>query len=973
MTRATIYTRTDKGEQTAASASRELANDLRKVLDAIDGNSSVDALQSKLNFRDGGWLDRALAALVAKELIREAEHSEGALDFTSFMPADDSQRKAEEKARQEAADRAKREAEAKARHEAEEKAKREAEAKARHEAEERARREAEAKARHEAEERAKREAEAKARHEVEEKAKREAEAKARREAEEKAKREAEAKARREAEEKAKREAEAKARHEAEEKAKREAEAKARHEAEEKAKREAEANARHEAEEKAKREAAERQRKLAEEQELKEAAERVRRKAAEAAREEAEKQAKLAEEQELKLAAERVRSKAAEHARLEAEEQSRKAAEEEARRKAVEEEARRKAVEAARHEAEEQARRLAEEQERRRAAERAREEAEQQARKLAEDLARRDAEEKARREAEIQSRRDAEDKIRREAEEKLRREVEEKLRREADEKARQEAADAARREAEEKLRREADEKARQEAEEKLRREADEKARQEAEEKARREADEKARQEAAEAARREADEKAQREAEEKARQEAEEAARRPAAELPRQDETEAQERMAAEEKAWREAEEKFRREEQEAAAKRGRRAAAKEVTAASSAKPSQRAKQLALGITALLVIGLIAIHLVSFDGQIPQFEQALSGQFQQPVKIKALRLSLVPQRHVRLEGVSIGSEGQIKILQVKAIGALGNVFSDKKAFSSVELDSPVLTEEGLGWLLFGKPSAGAMGFGPVSVQNATLQSKNVSLPAFDANLKPDGQGAWQTIAIESADKNLNLELTPKGQSVQIEFKARTFKMPFGSSLVLDELAASATASKTELAVTEFKAFAYGGVLSGNARLKWGAQWSLGGELNAKQVDTAALFPALVDGGRLVGKAAYAMQAADAGKLFATNRMEGDFHVERGNLLGVDLGRMIQSGGTSGTTRFAEVSGVFVRDHGATQLRQVRLSEGPLTANGTVEVDADDNVRGRFAIELRMASELRRANVALGGTLKKIEWRR
>jgi uncharacterized protein involved in outer membrane biogenesis len=303
----------------------------------------------------------------------------------------------------------------------------------------------------------------------------------------------------------------------------------------------------------------------------------------------------------------------------------------------------------------------------------------------------------------------------------------------------------------------------------------------------------------------------------------------------------------------------------------------------------------------------------------------------------------------------------------------VFSDKKAFSSVELDSPVLTEEGLGWLLFGKPSAGAMGFGPVSVQNATLQSKNVSLPAFDANLKPDGQGAWQTIAIESADKNLNLELTPKGQSVQIEFKARTFKMPFGSSLVLDELAASATASKTELAVTEFKAFAYGGVLSGNARLKWGAQWSLGGELNAKQVDTAALFPALVDGGRLVGKAAYAMQAADAAKLFATNRMEGDFHVERGNLLGVDLGRMIQSGGTSGTTRFAEVSGVFVRDRGATQLRQVRLSEGPLTANGTVEVDADDNVRGRFAIELRMASELRRANVALGGTLKKIEWRR
>ncbi|MFA4968906.1 MAG: hypothetical protein WC540_04690 [Sulfuritalea sp.] len=971
MTRATIYTRTDKGEQTAASASRELANDLRKVLDAIDGTSSIDALQSKLNFRDAAWLDRAVAALVAKDLIREAESSEGALDFTSFMPADDSQRKAEEKARHEAAEKLKHEAEAKARHEAAEKAKREAEAKAKHEAEQKARHEAEAKAkqeaeqkaRHEAAEKAKREAEAKARHEAEAKAKQEAEQKARHEAAEKAKREAEAKARQEAEqkarheaaEKAKREAEAKARQEAEAKVKQEAEQKARHEAEEKAKHEAEAKAKHEAEErarreaeeKARREAEEQKRKLAEEQELKEAAERVRRKAAEAAREEAEKQAKLAEEQELKQATERVRSKAAEHARHEAEEQAKKLAEEQAR-KAAEEQERRKAAEAARQEAEEQAKKLAEEQERRKAAERAREEAEQQARKLAEDLARRDAEEKARHEAEERARHEAEDRARRDAEEKVRREAEEKARREAEEKARQDAEEKARREGEEKVRREAEVKARQEAEEATRREADAQARREAEERSQREAEE----------------RSQREAEEKARQEA--------AERPRQEEADAQERLAAEEKAWREAEEKFRREEQEAAAKRGKRAAAKEASAG-SAKPSNRAKQLAMGITALLVIGVVAIHLVSFDGQIPQFEKSLAAQFQQPVKIKAVRLSLVPQRHVRLEDVSIGSEGQIKVLQVKATGALGNLFSDKKSFSSVELDSPVVTEEGLGWLLFGKPSAGGIVFGPVSVVNATLQSKNVSLPAFDGKLQPDAEGAWQTIAIESTDKNLNLELTPKGQSVQIDFKARTFKMPFGSSLVLDELAFSATANRAELAVTEFKAFAYGGVLSGNARLKWGAQWSLAGELNAKQVDTSRLFPALVDGSRLVGKAVYAMQAAESAKLFATNRMEGDFHVERGNLLGVDLGRMVGGGAPSGTTRFSEISGIFVHDRGATQLRQVRLSEGALSAGGTAEVDADDNIRGRFAIELRMASEMRRANVVLAGTLKKIEWRR
>ncbi|MCX7154911.1 MAG: hypothetical protein NTW45_00515 [Rhodocyclales bacterium] len=934
MTRATIYTRTDKGEQTAASASRELANDLRKLLDVIDGTSSVDALHSKLNFRDAAWLDRALAALVAKDLIREAESSEGALDFTAPPPTDDSKRKAEEKARREAEEKAKHEADQKARHEAAEKAKHEADQKARREAEERAKHEADQKARHEVAEKAKHEADQKARHEAAEKAKHEAEQKARHEAAEKAKHEAEQKARHEVAEKAKHEADQKARHEVAEKAKHEAEQKARHEAAEKAKHEAEQKAQHEAEEKAKREA--------EEQELKLAAERVRLKAAESARQDAEEQARKAEEQELKLATERVRSKAAEHARKDAEEHAQKLAEEQALRETAER---------ARLEAEAQARKLAEEHTLREAAERARREAEEKAQRMAEELARRDAEDKTRRDAEEKMRREAEEKARREAEEKVRRDAEEKARREVEEKekTRREAEDKTRRDAEEKMRREAEEKARREAEDKMRRDVEGKARREVEEK----------------------EKTRREAEEKVQREAEETARREAAERPRQ-EAEAQQRMAGEEKTWREAEEKFRREEQEAAAKRGRRAAAKEVNAG-SATPSKRAQQLALGLAALIVIGLIAIHLISFDGQIPQFEKSLAGQFQQPVKIQALRVSLVPQRHVRLEGVSIGSEGQIKILQIKATGALGNLFNDKKAFSLVEVDSPVITEEGLGWLLFGKPSAGGVVFGPVSVLNATLQSKNVSLPAFDAKLQPDGEGGWKTIAIESADKNLTLELTPKGEPVQIDFKARSFRVPFGSNLTLEDLVASGTADRTGLSVTEFKGFAYGGILSGSARLKWGTQWNLSGKLNAKQVDTARLFPGLVDGGRLVGAAAYTMQSPEAAGLFATNRLEGEFIVSRGTLLGVDLGRMLQGGGMGGETRFGELAGAIVHDRGTTQLRQVRLTEATMFANGTADVDVNGNVRGRFAVDLKMSGGQRQANIALAGTLKKIEWRR
>ncbi|MCX7180937.1 MAG: hypothetical protein NTX56_19945, partial [Proteobacteria bacterium] len=261
-----------------------------------------------------------------------------------------------------------------------------------------------------------------------------------------------------------------------------------------------------------------------------------------------------------------------------------------------------------------------------------------------------------------------------------------------------------------------------------------------------------------------------------------------------------------------------------------------------------------------------------------------------------LSLVPKTLLRLEGVSIGNEGQIRVPQIKAAGELRNLFSDKKVFKSLEMDSPVLNEEGLGWILFGQPLARDMAFGQVSASNANLESKNVSMPAFDAKLQFDSDGAWKTIAIESLDKTVSLELAPKGKAVQVDFNAKSFKIPFGSALTLEDLVARGTADRDGLVLTEFKGFFYGGTLGGNARLKWGASWSLAGELNAKQIDASRLVPGLLNGARLVGTAAYALQAPEGAKLFVAPRVEGNFTIPRGTLLGVDLGRVLEGRGSS-----------------------------------------------------------------------------
>lgn len=487
-------------------------------------------------------------------------------------------------------------------------------------------------------------------------------------------------------------------------------------------------------------------------------------------------------------------------------------------------------------------------------------------------------------------------------------------------------------------------------------------------ARREAEEHARLEAAEVARQAAEEQRQHEAEARARREEEEAAAREAAEIARQEAEVAARR--AEEQAWRDAEETTKRKQEATARKR-----AKDRAAAPGVGEWFRkwGKALAFGVGALLLLGLAAIHLVSFDSRIPQFENALAGHFQQPVKITALHLSLVPQTHLKLEGVAIGNEGQVRIPLIKAVGPLGNLFGQKKAFTSIELDSPQISEEGLGWVLFGKPAPSELGFGELKLHNATLDSKNLRLVPFDAKLQTDDAGAWKSIVVEAQDKSFGLQLTPKNDAVLVEFTARSFKLPFGSALVFDDLTAQGEVNRAGLVVSEFKGFAYGGTLSGNARLTWGANWRLAGQLNAKQIDTARMLPQLLDGARLEGTAAYAMQAPQAATLFAAPHLEGTFAIQRGTLLGVDLGRVLQGGGVRGDTAFTELGGSFVHDHGATQLQQLSLRQGGLAASGTVEVDADRKLRGRIAVGLKLSTEQLSARLALSGNLANIEWRR
>ena len=1017
MDRTTVFTKTAKGLMEATGKTSHLSRDIRAVLKEVDGRATVELLQTRLGKMSEAKLQEALETLMKDDFVREfstaassvapttartapppprapAASGDEDLDFTSAIPSSPRVDKRAEEAAKQKAQAAAVAAEARAKAEAAARAKAAAEAAAR------AKAEAEAKAKAQAAARAKAEAEAKARAEAAARAKAEADARAKREAEERARKEAEEKARREADElRAKLEEERKAREEAERKAREEAE-RQRREAEEKARREADAlRAKIEEERKAREEA---------ERKAKEEAERQRREAEEKARREADElRAKLEEER-----------KAREEAERKAKEEAERRAREDAERKAREDEERKAKEEAERRAREDEERNAKEESERR-----AREDEERKAKEEAERKAREEAE-RARLEAEERAKREAEDRARREAEEAQRR-ANEEARRKA-----QEAAERERREAEEKAAQQPPEPAGSALDDLVKIETDFDAVLKAsagapQEAAKRPAgpDDLLQKAAEELERRQAEEQA-RAAEEKARAKAEAEAEAKRAEeegrrkgkgqewkkaapvgaeehLSSQAEAQAllDEQNAETERHFADMEKELEAEQaaapvpkktpepQEPSPARKKKEAKESARAAAAAAAAQAreaelefepapapyrlrinwGKPVALGLFLLIVLGLVGVNFISFDGSIPQFEKAAGAYLQQPVKIKSLHLSLVPRPHWRMDGVSVGNEGQLKVARVNAVAELGSMFSDKKAFSSIELDSPVLGEQGLLALLFGKPAGRDFKVASIVAKNAKLESKTFILPALDAKIALGEDGAWQKIALETPDHKTSLTLKPEGDGAALEVETNAFSLPFHPSFILENFVASGQIRRGELRLKEFKGGIFDGYLSGNANLKWGAGWSLDGEISVRAMDPGKFAPALLDQGRLEGKAAYSMRAKSYDELYDAPRLEGSFDILKGNVLGIDLGRMLQGGGAGGKTAYAELTGGFVREAGRTQLRQINLVSGPVSAGGSAEVDAAKRISGRFVVELKSPVAHARANLTLSGTLQ------
>ncbi|MET3139358.1 hypothetical protein AAKU61_003739 [Undibacterium sp. GrIS 1.2] len=377
-----------------------------------------------------------------------------------------------------------------------------------------------------------------------------------------------------------------------------------------------------------------------------------------------------------------------------------------------------------------------------------------------------------------------------------------------------------------------------------------------------------------------------------------------------------------------------------------------------------EKLSLIVFASAIVAIAAIHFTSFDRQAAIFEKSITSVIAQPAKINGLYFALLPRPHWRAEGVTIGDRQQIQIAEISVAIDITTVFDDKISMGRIDINSAQLDEEAAGWILFNSRAQSHTQFGPVYVEDLKLNSPNLPLALLEGYADFDANGHWNSITLDSSERQFHAVLSPNGARTTFEMNADDFTLPFGINANLKKFHSAGNIDQDRAEIKEFGGSVYDGVLSGSGTLRWGDRWTFSGNFSAIEISLPGIAPRLFSSGKMKTKGRYTMQSKTSNKLFSAPRIDGSFNVGNGELTGINIMSALKSTQLLGRTSFTELSGNFTYNGSQTQLQNIRLNAGIVSASGFTSIDANAGLYGRFSVDLRSPTNTERANISLSG---------
>jgi hypothetical protein len=264
----------------------------------------------------------------------------------------------------------------------------------------------------------------------------------------------------------------------------------------------------------------------------------------------------------------------------------------------------------------------------------------------------------------------------------------------------------------------------------------------------------------------------------------------------------------------------------------------------------------------------------------YEKSAQAWLDQPVKIGAVYLTLLPLPQLKFEKVAIGRDPQLKIGVARASPELTTLLEDRILLRSLDLENVTLPREFVGVLLRDKAARKGLGAQRVTAKGLKIDAQELGLPPLDLEAKLSANGALLSASFTNAEQRLSINVEPQGGKAIVDISSGTLPLPIGIDIGLTEFTGKGTASANELTIPNAEARAFGGRVFGNLRLRWSSGWSLDGELSVRQMDAAKIAGPLIGSGTVLGKGKVSMRGLLPERMVLNSQIEGGLGQQRGH---------------------------------------------------------------------------------------------
>jgi uncharacterized protein involved in outer membrane biogenesis len=395
-----------------------------------------------------------------------------------------------------------------------------------------------------------------------------------------------------------------------------------------------------------------------------------------------------------------------------------------------------------------------------------------------------------------------------------------------------------------------------------------------------------------------------------------------------------------------------------------------------------KWLKPSLIVLAVVVAIAVALpyfISINDYIPRIEKEASSRLKEPVSIKSINLAVLPLPHVTIEGITVGTTDDFRLGKVKVTPELFSLLQSTKVIKSIEIDSMVLTQKAFEKIqALAKPDAAnsppQVRVGRIRLDNALISFGKTAFGPFDARVNLDSGGEPGDISITTQDGKLKILIKPDQSKYLIDVAAKAWTLPVGPALVFDELIIKGTATLNDADLGEIAAKLYDGTAKGKATVGWRKGLQIRGnfDINAMEMQKIAslLSSKTHVSGRLTAKPVLSASAASADQLVNALRLETPFNVQNGVLHGVDIQKaatsLFKQGASGGETRFEQLSGHLVMEHGAYSFTQLSIASGALAVDGKVNMSPKKELSGRINAQVKAIGTSANVPLNVAGTV-------